>query len=161
VISGSCILGFAFEGDSGTAQWSHGGRTIAVRGGDGLIRVLRMTGVEPDPPYVTVFRVDRTGWQAGLPRDEYRATCGWCGQRFYVPSTVVSAIGAIGRDCRLGPSDPPCLRLPDDAWNDPRLVDDCPLCNEPLKFNPFIVDNHSGQPTQKPGKRRRWWLFGR
>ena len=41
----------------------------------------------------------------------------------------------------LSPDQSPCLELPDKAWDEPRLLSECPLCRKPLRFNPFIVDN--------------------
>ena len=35
----------------------------------------------------------------------------------------------------------PYLQLPAQAWEDPRLLSECPHCRQPLRFNPFIVDN--------------------
>ena len=35
----------------------------------------------------------------------------------------------------------PCLALPDEAWDEPLLLSECPRCHKLLKFNPFIVDN--------------------
>ena len=32
----------------------------------------------------------------------------------------------------------PCLDLPAEAWDEPRLLSACPLCRQPLKFNPFV-----------------------
>ncbi len=33
------------------------------------------------------------------------------------------------------------LELPSAAWDESQLLSECPLCRQPLKFNPFIVDN--------------------
>ncbi|MCR4321229.1 MAG: hypothetical protein NUV74_12950 [Candidatus Brocadiaceae bacterium] len=54
---------------------------------------------------------------------------------------ILETIAGITRDARLSPKDSPCLKLPKDAWNDPRLLSQCPHCHQPLKFNPFVVDN--------------------
>jgi hypothetical protein len=32
-----------------------------------------------------------------------------------------------------------CLELPDEAWEDPGLLINCPNCKASLKFNPFIA----------------------
>ena len=34
-----------------------------------------------------------------------------------------------------------CSKLSKEAWDEPRLLSECPKCHKPLKFNPFIVDN--------------------
>lgn len=41
----------------------------------------------------------------------------------------------------MSPNQSPCLELPSEAWKEPRLFSECPLCHKPLKLNPFIVDN--------------------
>lgn len=32
-----------------------------------------------------------------------------------------------------------CLELPDEAWEHPGLLGNCPKCGAELKFNPFIA----------------------
>lgn len=39
----------------------------------------------------------------------------------------------------LRPDQSPCLALPPTAFDDPHLLSACPHCDEPLKFNPFLV----------------------
>lgn len=73
--------------------------------------------------------------------DNITAVCQWCGQRFPVADEILNVIAAIARDARLSPDQSPCLELPDEAWEEPKLVSECPMCHSPLKFNPFIVDN--------------------
>ena len=41
----------------------------------------------------------------------------------------------------LRPDQCPYLELPNEAWHEPRLLSECPLCHKPLKINPFILDN--------------------
>lgn len=55
----------------------------------------------------------------------------------HVGNTTTSTL----RSSRIGPDDSPCLKLPDEAWDEPRLLSECPKCQKPLKFNPFVVDN--------------------
>jgi hypothetical protein len=68
-------------------------------------------------------------------------SCLWCGQRFPVREHILETIRALNREVGIGPDDSPCLELPDEAWEEPRLLSECPLCKKPLRFNPFIVDN--------------------
>jgi WD40 repeat protein len=117
--------------------------------------------------------------------DALTAACGDCGQRFPASSAVLDAIAAITRDAGLGPDDNPFpveeglvpARLPAEAWEEPCLLGECPLCHEPLKFNPFLAgycDRWSEQPSaNQPGAsglavgslppasrpRRRWWTI--
>jgi WD40 repeat protein len=73
--------------------------------------------------------------------DHISALCQWCGQRFPVSNRILDVIRAIERNTNLSPDQLPCLELPDEAWEEPELLSECPLCHRPLKFNPFIVDN--------------------
>ena len=73
--------------------------------------------------------------------DEITAVCQWCDKRFLVADKILDVIMAIARDANLSPDQFPCLELPKEAWNEPKLLSECPLCHKPLKFNPFIVDN--------------------
>ena len=54
---------------------------------------------------------------------------------------ILDTIAGITRDARLSPDDSPCLKLPREDWDDPCLLSACPHCHQPLKFNPFVVDN--------------------
>jgi len=54
---------------------------------------------------------------------------------------ILEVIRSINREAGLRPDQSPCLELPDEAWEEPRLLSECPLCHKPLRFNPFIVDN--------------------
>jgi len=73
--------------------------------------------------------------------EQISATCKKCGGRFPVAEKILDVIKAINRTANLSRDQSPCLELPDEAWDDPRLLSECPLCHKPLKFNPFIVDN--------------------
>lgn len=61
--------------------------------------------------------------------------------RFPVNEPILEVTRAINREAGLTPDKSPSLELPDEAWDEPRLLSECPLCPKPLKFNPFIVDN--------------------
>jgi hypothetical protein len=59
-----------------------------------------------------------------------------------VPSAkVLEAITGIGRNAGLSAEQPPCVTLPAEAWNEPRLATACPHCRQGVRFNPFVVDN--------------------
>jgi hypothetical protein len=73
--------------------------------------------------------------------DSIRATCPWCGRRFRVSDRLLGLIRAINRAAVLSPDQSPCFELPAEAWDDPRLLSECTICHNTLKFNPFIVDN--------------------
>ena len=67
--------------------------------------------------------------------------CKWCGQKFPVSKNILDFIYHINRANNIGPNDSPCLKLPEEVWDEPGLLSQCPKCGKPLKFNPFIVDN--------------------
>jgi hypothetical protein len=51
----------------------------------------------------------------------------------------VETIETITKKAGLKPDQSPCLELPDEAWEDPGLLGNCPRCGAELKFNPFIA----------------------
>lgn len=67
------------------------------------------------------------------------ADCPLCSHRFAPPISVLAAIDEIKLKAGLKPDQSPCLELPDEAWEDPGLLGNCPKCGEKLKFNPFIA----------------------
>ena len=67
------------------------------------------------------------------------ADCPLCGHRFSPPGSVLQTIEKITRKAGLRPEQSPCLELPDEIWEDPGLLSNCPKCGEKLKFNPFIA----------------------
>jgi WD40 repeat protein len=102
------------------------------------------------PPITTPLRTwlyeekrNKSRW-----KDKVEAVCLWCGQCFHVPDEILEVIVPIARDANLSPGQSLCLELHAEAWDEPLLLSECPLCHKPLKFNPFIVDNRV---------RRPWW----
>jgi WD40 repeat protein len=65
--------------------------------------------------------------------------CPLCGHRFPPPGSVLDKVINITKTNGLRPDQSPCMQLPHDAWEDPGLLSNCPICGEGLKFNPFIV----------------------
>jgi len=51
----------------------------------------------------------------------------------------LATIEEISKKAGLRPEQSPCLELPDEAWEEPGLLGNCPNCGEALKFNPFIA----------------------
>jgi len=70
---------------------------------------------------------------------EPSSDCPFCGNRFSPPNSVLTTINEITEKTGLKPEQSPCLELPDEAWEDPGLLDNCPKCGAELKFNPFIA----------------------
>ncbi len=67
------------------------------------------------------------------------ADCPVCGNRFSPTQLIIDAIKEITKKAELTPDQSPCLELPDEAWEHPGLLSECPKCKEKLKFNPFMV----------------------
>jgi WD40 repeat protein len=65
--------------------------------------------------------------------------CPLCGYCFAPPASVLATIAEISKKAGLKPEQSPCLELPDEAWEEPGLLGNCPKCGEKLKFNPFIA----------------------
>ena len=96
-----------------------------------------------EPPLVTPVHIWLYGehGEIGQWDDAITTICQWCGQRFPISDTILDVIMAIAREANLSSDQSPCLELPAEAWEEPRLLSECPHCHEPLRFNPFIVDN--------------------
>lgn len=121
-------------------------RSVFARGGEYIavcssvqLHLLRIFGLEFDPPVVTavrLFNFDRAKYDADLS-----ARCEWCGHRFVPSSRVTEAIQHIAQNTKLLPTESPCLELHPEAWEEAQLISKCPSCQQPLRFTPFIVDN--------------------
>ena len=109
----------------------------------GEVIFLQPLNFPMQPPLVTPVRLWLPGLKArpGHWDRSITISCPWCGQRFPVPKHLLKVIQALNQEAGLGPDDSPCLSLPGEAWEEPRLLSQCPQCHKPLKFNPFIVDN--------------------
>ncbi len=114
----------------------------------GFIYILKLPAGEDKEPYVTplrLYRFDRTAWD-----DQLSAKCAWCCKRFEPDNKIIDAIKRLNSN--LSPNQSPAAALPPDAWDDPRLLSDCPNCHKPLRFNPFIVDDRDMY-------KKSWWKF--
>jgi len=65
--------------------------------------------------------------------------CPWVERRQFVPRPVLEAILDISADAAPPTGEPAALRLPDAAFENPRLLANCPACGRPLRFNPFLA----------------------
>ena len=123
---------------------------IVAGTGSGRIEFLHLSQVPLLGPRITTavrLWLCAPGVTGGRWDDALSALCDACGQRLQAPVTVLDTIAAITRNARVGRGGL-CLGLPAEAWDEPHLLSECPLCHEPLKFNPFVVDS-----------RRHWWQF--
>jgi len=150
--TGAEVGTFLAENDDLTVALGLGGRYLAAGDSSGTVYSLRLVGFEFGTPVVTplrLWRFDHEGWLrrlAGLRSrgkwDAHRTVkCEWCGQRFVTTTKVLDVIRAITKTANLSAGESPCAKLPPEAWDDPLLLSECLLCHQPLRVNPFIVDN--------------------
>jgi len=128
-----------------TYQTSQGGMAaaksllpwIAHRTSGGRLDILHVDNLSLGPAIVTPVRrwlFEPSRWEAAPT-----FACPLCGARKAANDRVLNAIESIHRNARLTEDALPCCELPEDAWQDARLLADCPACNGPLRFNPFIA----------------------
>jgi len=148
---GECLTTMHFE------QWVIAARFLGpnyrciIGLSDGNIQTVDLVnGPTPGIPIVSAVRIwlfdpeaakdaDITGKVPGKWDKNITAGCVWCGKRFVPANTVFDAI--YGITSHLTPEKSPCMELPDEAWEESHLVSECIFCHNPVKFNPFIVDN--------------------
>ena len=135
---GQAILGFS----GGSFRCAALGPRRSLTAGDsrGCLYILRLTGVDFGAPRVTaayLYRFDRKQYD-----EQPSVKCESCGQRFPAPPVVLDTILDIVPH-----------RLPDEAYDEPGLLSECPHCREPLRFNPFIVDNRGIAQSSRSNKR--------
>ncbi|HOP47979.1 MAG TPA: DUF4062 domain-containing protein [Desulfobacteraceae bacterium] len=111
----------------------------------GKILLFNMLNVSVNHPIVTCKRLWRhsneISFYDGHWAKNIRANCPWCHKCFIVKSIILDLINKISCEAKISAEQSPCLNLPDEAWEEPGLLSECPHCHKPLKFNPFIVDN--------------------
>jgi WD40 repeat protein len=110
--------------------------------GSGKIFILKANKeiLCPLESIVTIKRIWDFKLQQYLPLS---ADCPLCGHRFEPSSSVLATIDTITKKSGLRPDQSPCLELPDEAWEDPGLLGNCPKCGAALKFNPFIAGGNN------------------
>jgi len=116
------------------------GRHLIIGGQAGNVRILDLTASPADRPVVTAIRMYEFARKAWSKRLE--AFCSWCDRQFKPPSGATETIERISS--RLRPEQSPCLDLDKSAFIDPALEATCPYCKNPVRFNPFAVDNPLG-----------------
>jgi WD40 repeat protein len=87
----------------------------------------------------------RQYWNFELNRySDPMAYCSWCSNDFIPSPESIQTIIIILNDAGLSHKDTPCLKLPNDAWENPRLECECPSCHGTIKFNPFFGSDQKG-----------------
>ena len=135
--TGEGVACFPIGGPARAVALAQASQGIAAADGFGSLYALSLSGFHFGPPLLTATRIylhRMRNWDTDLT-----AVCAWCGRRVAAPEVVLDAIRGI--TAHLTPDQAPCLELPPEAWDEPRLLSECPLCRKLLKFNPFIVDN--------------------
>ena len=66
------------------------------------------------------------------------ADCPLCGHRFEPPKAIIQLILKNLQASGIQSNQSPCMELPDEAWDEPGLLSNCPSCGKKLKFNPFF-----------------------
>ena len=135
--SGNCISVYPTRGRvSRISQITAitGGSRFACGTHSGEVIFLRVHNLPMGTPIVTPVRMQLLE-EAQKADGDIKTKCPWCGKLFDVADKISDLIRAINHDAKLSP------KLPDEAWDEPQLLSECPLCHKPLKFNPFIVDN--------------------
>ena len=130
----------------------------------GNLKLLGVLVADAGAPFVRptyTFLSEHKRWDVAP-----QVVCRWCGGRFVPRAEILDVIGGICRNSGLDNAQSPCRRLPDEAWEEAGLVSECPSCHQPLRFNPFVVDNRHGGPSArghenksfaKAPMKKSWW----
>jgi hypothetical protein len=134
--TGECLAVCAFPNDV-TALCTAGDRVLA---GDaaGRVAFLGLRNLTIGPSFATAVRA--YDWRRRTWDDHLTATCPSCRRTLTPPPRITDAIAALQEANPLTPEQIPCLDLPEQAWNDPALLMDCPQCHQALRLMPFVVD---------------------
>jgi WD40 repeat protein len=112
------------------------GILLGGESGEVVILNINRNSLHPGTPITTTRQI----WDFELQKyQELSADCQFCGHRFAPTASVLDTIRKITTKAGLRPEQSPCLELPDEAWEDPGLIGNCPQCGAELKFNPFIA----------------------
>jgi WD40 repeat protein len=111
-------------------------RTVVARSEAGALHMLECDNLRCGVPIVTAQALPH-GADA-RHGSALRAGCPWCLRRFDVLQELAETLVALMGDATDHVAG--ALDLPDDAWNDDRLLSRCPACHRELRFNPFVAD---------------------
>jgi hypothetical protein len=128
--------------------WGSGGRSIIAGDKLGMLYILRLMGLDQDPPLVTAAHLYR--FEQGRCDAEATLACEWCGRRFAAGKAALDAIRYIADKYAVATDKVAPISLPAEAWNDPRLLAECAHCQAPLRLNPFVVDNRDAEAKRQP-----------
>ena len=134
-----------YFGDAAVLSCSVSTNGKVVTAGDALggVHIVMPRKLALKEPLVTPVRLWLYG-PAGNPGrwdDTLTAVCPICGKRFEVAEDILETIATLQRTSGFNPGRASALDLAHKAWQEPQLLSKCPQCREPLRFNPFLVDN--------------------
>ncbi len=143
--------------------------TIATNGQLGIgtesgqVIFVRLQNVPSAPPLITARRpwLFRTSGSEGSWDRLLTAECPHCNYFLGPHGHPLIAIQQITLTAHLAQNQSPCLELSPQAWDEPRLLSQCPRCHQPLRFNPFVLDQRDQVPIVTEPERRgsRSWLI--
>jgi len=107
--------------------------------GDNMHKVtmLKLGFLDASPPLLSSVRLwlFEPNEKNGRWADEITTTCTWCGQRFVVEPKIIESIQNLSSRKNSTATETIEFSLQQN------LAANCPFCNKPVRFNPFIVDN--------------------
>lgn len=126
-----------------TCSFSPDGNSVSFGDNVGNLYITKIEGQPEGVPIVTGVRLwhNSNGKNSGFYDDFLSLRCPICMKLIRFPDRVSEVINSIHIDCHIIADDIPVLKLPDEAWDEPDLLSECPKCGGKLKFNPFKVDN--------------------
>jgi len=141
--SGACLSLFKTNSAVQSLEYSSHLNSVISGVSTGRVLFLQPFNFIPDIPKITSQSLwhfddsnEKDRWDKNIT-----SLCLSCGTRFKVPENYISLIKDINKEAGITPEMSPCLSLPDEAFENPGLLSECPNCRKPLRFNPFIVDN--------------------
>ena len=135
--TGSALARFIGKTSVNCAALYPAGVFVGMDSGEIAILAASRELLCPEPGIATARHI----WDFDLHHYlDLSSDCPFCGARFAPEKKILETIRAIYRSSGLGPKGSPCLSLPRECWQEPRLLTACPKCKEALRFNPFIVD---------------------
>jgi WD40 repeat protein len=141
--AGACIVMYRGNDPISAFSMARNGRDVVIGTKTGQVVFARIGNITQEVTILTATRLwlFDPGDKEGSWSDSLTCDCIHCGQRFTPETSILDVIAQITQKQNLSPAQSPCLKLPQEAWDDPRLLSQCPHCHQPLKFNPFVVEN--------------------
>ena len=136
LLTGKQLARFVTNSSISTIEYCSEGIVLAGGSGDLVILHADKELLCPEIPITSTVQL----WDFKAQHyQELSVDCPMCGDRFTPPTFVLAAIKEITKAAGLRLEQSSCLVLPQEAWDEPSLLGNCPNCREKLKFNPFIA----------------------